>query len=400
MNKKKQTLIILGIIFISFNLRAPITAVGSLVKMISNDYNLNSTMAGFITTLPLIAFAVISPFVARVSKKLGSGKTMLVGLVFIIIGEIVRSYTNVIGLYIGTTLIGIGIAIGNVLIPSIIKLNFKHRVGAVTSIYTSSMCIFAALGAGISMPLATGLNLGWQISLAFWLILALITTLIWLPQLKPVVEPAKEKPVNANVHKVKVIERPIWKSKTAWWVTLFMGIQSLIFYSLVAWLPTMITAKGLTSGFASNMALTFQLMAIPATLLIPILCDKFRHQKFIALIVTSIYFIGMSMLALGNNYFIVTVAIVLMSLAMGGSISLSIAFISLRTHNAHRASELSGMSQSVGYLLAAVGPTLMGKLVDLTGSWNIPFILFLVCIALLAYCGLFAGRDKVTSITM
>lgn len=391
MNKKEKTLIILGIIFIAFNLRAPITAVGSVVEMIKSEYHLTSGMTGFITTLPLLAFALISPFVAKISQKLGYGKTMFLGLVFILVGEFTRSYTNVLGLFLGTTFLGIGIAIGNVLIPSIIKLKFKGKVGMMTSVYTSCMCIFAAVGAGISVPLAKGLDLGWKHSLSSWFVLTIITLFIWLPQLKSsMVNNIK------STDNIEIKSKSIWKSATAWWVTLFMGIQSLLFYSLVAWLPTIIIFKGMTDAFAGTMALTFQLTAIPATLIIPVLCDRYKHQRGLVVATCMLYLSGMGLFLFGQSHILITIAVLLMSLGMGGSISLAIAFISLRSPNASKASELSGMSQSAGYLLAAIGPIMMGIIYDFLQDWSIPIMIFIGMIILLTYCGWHAGSDIVT----
>ena len=390
MKKKDSLLILLGILFISFNLRAPITAVGSVVAMIKSDYHLTNAVAGFITTLPLIAFAVVSPFVSKISSRCGQSRTMMVGLLFILLGEFVRSYTGAIGLFIGTAIIGVGIAIGNVLIPAIIKKNFSDRVGMVTSIYTSGMCIYAAVGAGISVPLAKGMNLGWKNSLASWFILTILTILIWLPQTRKTEE-------RGNVITIGNSSSSIWKSPLAWWVTLFMGIQSLLFYSQVAWLPTIVTSKGMTTSFAGNMALLFQLMAIPATLLIPTISDRFKDQKGLVLVTCIIYACGMTLFLLSNTSLMIVIAVVLLAIGMGGSISLSIAFISMRSPDSRRASELSGMSQSAGYLLAAVGPIMSGGIYDATGSWNIPIILFLALIALLAFTGLFAGSNRTVS---
>lgn len=388
MSGKEKKLIVLGIIFISFNLRAPITAVGSIVEMIKSEFMISSSSAGLITTLPLIAFAIVSPFVSKTSKKLGYGKTMMLGLMFILLGELVRSYTNLTGLFIGTALLGIGIAIGNVLIPSIIKMSFPNKTGLLTSIYTSSMCIFAAVGAGLSIPLAKGLNLGWKNALAIWFTLTLVTIIIWLPQLK-----AKDN-MDKTVSK-KTENKSIWKSSTAWWVTLFMGTQSLLFYSLVAWLPTIIVSKGMTESFAGTMALTFQLIAIPATLLIPILCDKLKNQRILVGIVCGLYISGMLLLFFAKTNTLLLGSVVLMSLGMGGSISLSIAFISLRSQNSSIAAELSGMSQSAGYLLAAVGPILMGYIYDSSGSWSLPITIFAGLIVFLSFCGWYAGNNVV-----
>lgn len=387
MKKKDALLVILGILFISFNLRAPITAVGSIVDMIRVEYALSNAVAGFITTLPLIAFAVVSPFVASVSGKIGHSKTMMIGLLFILGGEVIRSYTGAAGLFIGTAIIGIGIAIGNVIIPAIIKLYFSNKVGVVTSIYTSGMCIFAAVGAGISVPLARGLRLGWKNALASWFILTVCTIIIWLPQV------LKKQAKTGSVKKAAG-KTSIWRSRLAWWVTLFMGTQSLLFYSLVAWLPTIVIAKGMTEAFAGNMALMFQLMAIPATLIFPPLCDKFSSQKMLVLVTCAIYGTGMFLFLIAGSPVLIAIAVVCMAIGMGASISLSIAFISLRSPNSGRASQLSGMAQSAGYLLAAVGPMATGLLFDLLSSWTVPLILFIVLIGFLAFCGMFAGSDK------
>ena len=390
MKKRDSLLVVLGILFISFNLRAPITAVGSVVDLIQAEYGLSSTAAGFITTLPLLAFAVVSPFVAQIAGKIGHARTMMAGLLLILCGEFIRSYTGAAGLFAGTAVIGVGIAIGNVIIPGIIKLYFSEKVGMVTSIYTSGMCIYAAVGAGISVPLAKGMNLGWKNALASWFILTVLTILIWLPQVR------KQNTAAASGKKA-ASGSSIWKSGLAWWVTLFMGIQSLLFYSLVAWLKTIVTSKGMTDVFAGNMAMLFQLMAIPATLLIPTLCDKFKDQRVLVLVTCAIYATGMLLFLLAGSAAMITLAVVFMAIGMGGSISLSIAFISLRSPNSARASQLSGMSQSAGYLLAAVGPIVTGFLYETMSSWTMPLILFIVLIALLAVCGLWAGKNQTVS---
>ena len=389
MKKRDSFLVILGILFISFNLRAPITAVGSIVDLIQAEFSLSTAAAGFITTLPLLAFAVVSPFVATLAGKIGHARTMMCGLALILCGELIRSYTGAAGLFTGTAVIGVGIAIGNVIIPGIIKMRFADRVGAVTSIYTSGMCIFAAVGAGISVPLAKGLGLGWKNALASWFLLTIVTIVIWLPQIRGgAAAPAARKTAGKS---------SIWKSKLAWFVTLFMGVQSLLFYSLVAWLPTVVTSKGMADSFAGSMATLFQLMAIPATLLIPTLCDKFQDQRPLVLVTCCIYAVGMLCFLLGQSAVMVTVAVILMAIGMGGSISLSIAFISLRSPNSARASELSGMSQSAGYLLAAVGPVLTGFIYDIQSSWTIPLVMFIVLIGILAFCGLTAGSNRTVS---
>lgn len=391
MKESRRVWIIIGIIFISFNLRAPITAVGSLVDLIKDDINLSNSMAGFITTVPLIVFAILSPFVSRLSTRFGYGTSMFFGLIFILLGEIIRSYTNIYGLFLGTAVIGLGIAIGNVLIPSIIKLKFPREIGRMTSIYTTSLVVSAAVGAGISIPLATGLNLGWRNALAVWGLLALVSILIWIPQLK---EQKEDGDTSPSIKKEKIeSSSSIWKSSLAWSVTLFMGVQSLVFFSLVAWLPTIIRSKGLSLSFAGNMALLYQLIGIPATLIYPILAGRYKDQKNLSTINAAIYLVGFLILFFSQSGAGLALSTVFLGLGMGGSISLSIAFISMRAPNSQRAAELSGMSQSTGYLLAAVGPILLGYIFDRSRNWTMPILILIISIFILFLLGLKAGAN-------
>ena len=384
-------MVFLGILFVSFNLRAPITSVGPITDLIQNEYSLSNSVAGLITTLPLLAFAIFSPFVAKMNHKFGHGLTMLGGLILIIIGELIRSYTNVYGLFVGTMSIGLGIAIGNVLIPSVIKHKFKKNVGNIISIYITSMCIFAALGAGISIP-ATNI-LGWNSSLAMWVVLAFIALLIWLPQLKK----SEEYNNSDDLAIEKVMQsKSIWKSPLAWWVTLYMGTQSFLFYTLIAWIPSIIIFKGLDSHFAGMMALLFQLVALPATLLVPIIANKIKHQKLIATIISLNYLAGMIIFLFATTSLEIIISMVFIGIGMGGAISLAIGFITQRTPHAKKAAELSGMSQSAGYLFAAVGPILLGFMFDITKSWTSSIIVLIVAIVLLILVGLKAGRAEVT----
>jgi MFS transporter, CP family, cyanate transporter len=382
-------IVFIGIIFVSFNLRAPITSVGPIINLIQDEYLLSNSMAGFITTLPLLAFAIFSPFVAKMNHKFGHGLTMLGGLVLIIIGELIRSYTDVYGLFIGTMFIGLGIAIGNVLIPSVIKHKFKKNVGNIISIYITSMCISAAFGAGISIP-ATNI-LGWSSSLSMWIVLAFIALLIWLPQLKK----SEEYNNSDDLAIEKVLKsKSIWKSPLAWWVTLYMGTQSFLFYTLIAWIPSIIIFKGLDSHFAGMMVLLFQLVGLPATLLVPIIANKIKHQKLIATIISLNYLAGMIIFLFATTSFGIIISMVFIGIGMGGAISLAIGFITQRTPHGKKAAELSGMSQSAGYLLAAVGPILLGFMFDITKSWTSSIIVLIVAIVLLILFGLKAGRAE------
>lgn len=388
---KHLIIVFLGIIFVSFNLRAPITSVGPVIDLIQAEYSLSNSMAGFITTVPLLAFAIFSPFVAKINHKFGHGLTMGGGLILIIIGELVRSYTDVFGLFIGTIFLGLGIAIGNVLIPSVIKHKFKKNVGNIISIYITSMCISAALGAGISIPASN--VFGWNTSLAMWVVLAFMALFIWLPQLKKTEEYDNNDDLAIQE---AMISKSIWKSPLAWWVTLYMGTQSLLFYTLITWIPSIIIFKGFDSHFAGMMVLFFQLVGLPATLLVPIIANKIKHQKLIATIIALNYLLGMIIFLFATSSMEIIVSMVFIGIGMGGAISLAIGFITLRTPHSKKAAELSGMSQSAGYLLAAVGPILLGFMFDITKSWTSSIIVLIGAVVLLTLFGLKAGRNELT----
>ena len=385
---KRQLLLILGLIFIAFNLRAPITSVGSLATLIRDDLGISNGIAGLITTVPLLAFALASPIIPRISSRLGIGRTMLAGLILVLAGECIRSYTNALGVYIGTAFMGVGIAAGNVLVPAIIKQRFPSRVWLLTSIYTTAMGIFAGIAAGISVPLALDLGLGWRTSLAVWAVLTLITALVWLPQAR------EDAPAKRQQAAPTGIMRQLFHSPLAWQVTCFMGLQSLLYYCMVAWLPSIVQSHGLTIAQSGYMALLYQFISLPASFFVPLLVDKYRDQRKIATCSSLLYLCGMLCLLAARTPFLITLAVALCGIGAGSSISLAMCFFGLRTINAQQASQLSGMAQSIGYILAAVGPFLMGAIFDHTASWTFPIMIFIAALVLLTACGLGAGKDQ------
>lgn len=388
-------LLLVAIIGISFSLRAPITSIGSLAGLIHEDLGVSNGFVGFITTLPLIAFAVCSPFISKVSDRLGIGKTMLAGLIAIVAGGVLRAYTGIAGLLIGTALIGVGISVSNVLIPSIVKLKFPDRIGIVTGVYITSMAIFASIGAGVSYPLAMN-GMGWKSASVVWAGIALLAIFAWLPQRKlgTHVQAAAVHTNNRESLPETMKKKNIWKSPLAWYITLFFGFQSLNFYSLTAWIPSILQGNGMAPETAGYMALWFQLIGIPSSFLIPILAARVKSQRIIVAGACVSYFLGLSMLIVFHSTPAVLIA--LLFLASGGSAAFSWAMVmfSLKTKDAEQAIELSGMAQSVGYSLAAVGPTLCGVLFDLAGTWSLVLGLFLGITFGMAATGILAAKRE------
>lgn len=383
-----RALLIIGILFIAFNLRPAITSVGPLIPSIRTDMGISNSVAGFITTLPLLSFAILSPIAPSISRRLGNERTIFIGLILLTVGISIRSYGNIEVLLIGTAFIGLGIAICNVLLPSVIKNRYPTKVGIVTSLYTTAMSIFAASASGISIPLANTLGLGWGVSLGVWAILSGAALLIWLPQLRTESSPVTL--YNQNVTR----KSSLLRSTLAWQVTLFMGLQSFLFYCTITWLPDIFHSQGINITTAGLLLAVMQFAGLPATFFTPILAEKLENQRSIVFFVGLLYIVGLLGLFLSKTVLAATITVLIIGFAQGACISLSLALLNLRAKTASEAASLSGMAQSVGYLLAAVGPIMIGSLFDKTATWMLPIITFVVVACFMMTAGLGAGRNE------
>lgn len=383
--KASYILLILGIILIAANLRPAITSVGPLIEMIRDELNISHGLAGLLTTLPLLAFAVFSTLAPKFSQRFGNETVLFVGLITLITGILIRSTPLVAALFIGTFILGTAIAVCNVLLPGLIKHHFPAKVGLMTGIYSTFMGAFAALGSGISVPLVKDIGMSWRGALASWAVWVAIAAVLWLPQLF-----RRSKPT--NVKKVSMKLGNLWSSPLAWQVTIFMGLQSFIFYTTIAWLPELLHDRGLTVSAAGWMVSFMQFISLPATFLVPFLADRRPSQRTFVVLIGLLFITSLIGLLHGSMAWL-ALWVALLGIALGASISLALAFLGLRARNARQAAELSGMAQSIGYLLAAFGPVFFGFLHDLTQNWTIPLVLVLCISVLTTLSGLGAGRN-------
>ncbi|MEC2054112.1 MFS transporter [Peribacillus psychrosaccharolyticus] len=386
-SKVTTLLLIIGIIFIATNLRSPLTSVGPLIGMLRDNLGISNTVLGLITTIPLLAFGVFSSLSPKLARRVGMERLLFFSLIILTIGIIVRSVGGETMLFTGTILIGLAISVCNVLLPSLIKRDFEQNVGLMTGVYSVSMNLCGAIASGISVPLATKENLGWNGALGVWAILSFISIFLWLPQLRKI---RIAKSIDEN--KVKSTDFNIWKSPIAWNVTFFMGLQSLIFYVSVAWLPEILIQKGISAASAGWILSLMQLAILPITFFVPILAGRMSNQRILVVMTSILYLLGIFGLLYGG-YLIIILSVILIGIAVGSSFSLSMMFFSLRTKTAHQSAELSGMAQSIGYLLAAIGPALFGILHVITNGWTVPLSMIMIATILLLISGLGAGRD-------
>lgn len=390
-HKKTVLLLVIGIIFLATTLRSPLTSVGPIIAYIRDDLGISNVLAGFITTIPLIAFALISPIAPKIARRFGMELTLFFSIILLAFGIIMRSLGNTSLLLFGTALIGIAIAFGNVLIPSLIKLKFPLQVGLLTAIFTLSMNFSSTIGAGISYPIAANTTLGWQGALGCWAILTIIAALIWLPQIK------NAKRIKENTEPaVTGRSKSILSNPLTWTVTLCMGLQSLLFYTTAAWIPEIMQSQGISADKSGWMLSLMQFAQLPLTFLTPILASRMKDQRPLVAFFSLLYVIGFVGLLVGNSSLSI-VWMIILGFAGGASFSFAMMLFTLRTRTPMEAAELSGTAQSFGYLLAAIGPVLFGFLHDATASWSMPIILFIATAIVLFVVGMHAGKDRFVS---
>ncbi|MGX8791033.1 CynX/NimT family MFS transporter [Oceanobacillus sp. M60] len=390
-SSNKRMLYLIAIMVIGFNLRPAITSVGPLLGTIRDQIGLENWSAGTITSLPLIAFAIVSPLAPKLGRKLGNEGAVLLGLILLFAGIGTRSIPYTPTLFIGTAIIGVGIAVMNVLLPAVIKEKFPHKVGQMTSVYSTSMAIFAATASGLSVPLAKGAGLGWELALLSWAVLALVGIIVWIFVISRNPAPKEEQ--------VELSNKPfndsnLWKSPLAWQVTLFMGLQSFIFYVMVSWLPEIMQSFGFSVSAAGWLIAYVQFVGLPSTFLAPVLAEKFSNQQGIVLGISGGAAVGFIGLLIGGPLPLIFIWVTLIGVTFGGAISLSLAMLGMRARNGRQAGALSGMAQSVGYIFAAIGPLFIGLLFDITQAWSAPIIAIIVVCLLMMVAGLGAGRNK------
>lgn len=383
--RASRPLLIAGVILIALNLRPALAALGPLVADVRDATGLSNAALGLLTTLPLLAFGTLSAFTPVVTRRLGLAGALALALVLIGLGTGVRIVPSVPLLFGGTLLLGIGIALGNVLLPALVKRDFPDRSGPMTSLYSSAMGVGATVAAGVSVPLAA--QIGWTGALAAWAVLAILALVVWVPQLT---SQAYAPPRSSTWSAL----RDLGRSRLAWAVATFMGLQSLTFYVVLAWLPDLLQSRGLAPDAAGWMLALSQAAGIVGSATFPIWAGRMRDQRPIIWVIIGIEGLALGGLFLPGTAFVAPLVTAL-GLVLGGSFGVSLLFLVLRADTPDTATALSGMAQSVGYLIAATGPPLFGWLYDLTDGWTVPLASLLIVLVLKLTTGLSAACDEV-----
>ncbi|TDB90199.1 MFS transporter [Actinomadura sp. 7K534] len=381
---------LLMIVLVAVSLRPAIAAVGPVLTEISDEFRLSGTAAGALTTLPLLffgAYGLVAPFLRRAPRA----ETLLVSAMgLLVVGLLLRLLGAPFPLFAGSLVAGIAISIGNIAMPSIIKRDHPTRITTVTAVYTVAVTSGASLSSGLVVPVENLFDSSWRLPLGLLAVPAALAGLLWVPRARRAAHAARSAPPPASSRGVAAM---VWRSGLAWNVTVFMGVQSLLAYVVLGWLPTICQSRGMdetSAGFVLALSAAIQ---AAGSLAVPVLARRTRDQRPLVLTtatLTFVGFIGVTWAPIGS----VWVWAVVLGLGQGIGFATALSFIGLRAHDAPVAAQLSGMAQGVGYVIAALGPLGVGALHDVTGGWSVPIACVLGVVILMAVPGLAAGRNR------
>ena len=389
------TLLVVAVAAAGFSLRTAITSPPPLFPDLQAHLHLSSATLSLLAATPVVCFGVVSAFAAWLNRRYGEEAILLAALVLLTAGLLLRGLAPGVMLFPGTVLASAAIAVLNVLLSSMVKRRWPERAGLLVGIYLTTLSVGAILASLLSVPLYRHSGGSVRLALGLWAAPAGLAVLLWLPQLRyrtagaaPAAgtAPAGEAAPGASI---KVYRYPL-----AWQVTAFMGLQSLLYYAALSWLPTIFQDRGTSAVTAGNLLALMGVGNLAASLIVPVLAHRYPSQRGLvipSLIGTAIGLAGSMWAPLGTA----PLWVLVLGVSQGSCLGLAIFFMVARAPDAGVAASLSAFAQSVGYLVAAAGPLEVGLLHTATGSWDIPVALLLVLCAAELATGLLAGRPLV-----
>ncbi|MEY4494488.1 MAG: hypothetical protein RL570_603 [Actinomycetota bacterium] len=382
----------LAIVFIAIVLRPPVASMGPLLQEIQAGLEVNAELIGLLAASPVLCFglgAFASPWLV---SKVGLNRAMLYVLVMLGLASALRMVLGYPGLLLGTVGAGLSIAIANVLLPTIVRIQFPNRVALVTGAYTTLLAVSASLAAAIAVPSSNLLG-GWNPALAIWILPTAVAIFLWLPQIRGEVAHVAQPAHAAAEEKAAVLRSPI-----SWAIVGFFGIQSLGFYALLGWMPSALISIGVTPQDAGNYLGFASAIGIPSGLLISSMLGRFKSLAGWAAGTSSLTLAGNILFTLvlqSSDTNLLVLACVLIGLGMSATFPISLSLISTRASTQAQTTQLSAMSQGWGYLVAAAGTFMVGLVANLVGGYALSFVLITVLTLIQAGIGFYAGRPGI-----
>lgn len=382
-----RVLLGVSLVLVAFNLRPVFSSLSAVLPDAVRDLGLSGAFAGLLTTAPVLCLGLFAPFAPRLAIRFGAERVILGLLLLLAAGTALRGLPSGFALLFGSMAAGAAIAVGNVLLPGLVKRDFPDRTALMTGFFTMALCGGAAAAAGATVPIERLVG-SWNLALAAWALPAGAVALLWLAQKPP--------PLAACRHARPVV-RGLWRDPLAWQVTIFMGLQSALAYCVFGWLAPILRERGLDPVTAGLVVSTSVLVQTVSCLAAPAIALRFRDQRLIDVTLVGFAVVGLFGCLFGPLW-LVWISAAIQGVGQGSLIAVAMTLIVLRTPDPHVAAALSSMAQTVGYSLAAVGPLLVGLIHAATGGFAATAWLYggigLVC----AVAGWGAGRARLVGV--
>mgnify|MGYP003335829678 FL=1 len=370
---KSKLLLGLPIFLAAVNMRAGINQVGPLIPILKNYFHVSNFSMSLLAGIPLLCFSATSLFMWLIIRLGSSNRIIQWALFSLFLGLLLRATTGLIGLYLFTFLIGVSIAVMNYEIPAWIKSNAAQDTGFMTGIYSTTMGLIGGLAIAISVPLANINSWSWRMAMVPWIVIAGLTAIYWYSK--------KEKNPKPDIFTPK----PFWKTSAfrnpiAWAMVFYFGLQSFSYYSTATWLPTILTTKGLSLGHAALMVSVTGIIGSAIGIAAPHYIGRYSDKRKILVINSAFIVLGFVMVTIQTGP-ILLIWLLISNIGMSINFPMALTLAGTKTRSPESTRNLSTMMQSVGYLIAAFGPSYVGGIFDLTKSWNWAIMgVVLICI--------------------
>ncbi|MDI5906160.1 MULTISPECIES: CynX/NimT family MFS transporter [Streptomyces] len=404
-------LVVVGIVLSALNLRPAITSLGALLEEVRDGLGMSGSVAGLLTSVPPLCFAVFGVMAPRLARRFGAGAVVCAGMVAITAGLLIRPYTgSTVGFLAASALTLMGIAVSNVLMPVIVKRWFPDRVGSMTGLYSMALALGTAAAAAVTVPVTEALGGSWQSGLAVWAGLAAAAVLPWIPLVRDRgAAPAEREAVrgvSGHVHarvdgagpvrqvhaRVEPPRLRITRSRTAWALAVFFGLQATAAYITMGWMAQIFRDAGVSAGTAGLLLAVTMVMGVPLAFVIPRVATRLPHQGPIVIALGACGLAGYAGLYLAPAAGAWAWAVLLG--VSNCAFPLALTMVGMRARTGAGVAQLSAFAQSTGYLISIPGPLLVGVLYQHSGGWGLPIALMVGLMVPQMAVGVLAGRDR------
>ncbi|NSC20928.1 MFS transporter [Streptomyces albus subsp. chlorinus] len=406
--------VIAGLVIAALNLRPAISGLGPLLEEVRDGLGMNGTVAGLLTSVPPLCFAVFGGLAPRLARRWGPATVVLAGMVAVTLGLALRPFASGTGTFLAATALALaGIALSNVLMPVVVKHWFPDRVGSMTGLYSMALALGTSAAAAVTVPMTDALGGSWRVGLGAWAVLGALAVLPWAvvsrdrsaraPEPQAAQEAVPEETAEGEARteararsEARAGAAPalrIAKSPTAWSLGVFFGLQASAAYITMGWLPQIFRDAGVSASAAGVMLAVTMGMGIPLSFVLPKLAARMRHQGPLVLALGAC-----GLIAYAGLWFAPASGAWVWALVLGISncaFPLALTMIGMRSRSSAGVVKLSAFAQSTGYLISIPGPLLVGALHDASGGWHVPILLMAALMVAQMATGLLAGRDRV-----